>query len=300
MTTNELPKRRNSEYFREIFYQDINDVLHLYIEDKAEGYDKIYYLIFSKLFSKKFSNIKIESMGSRTLVLDKHKSLLQNNEAPYSPSLCIIDGDLYLLTKDEICQNGLYILPMYCIENLLLKTDEENIIEFLNMNSSKIEDFSSKLKINEFYSMISSLLVPLYESFAIAFSLNELKEIESPSPPLISNSLDKVKNKELCNKGIHYKLSENKITELCNEIDALYKNCNSYNMIKLLISNKIREDTDKSRFISGKAHLFPLFLEKLKYVGSCSIDKSKFLRYLAQKCNVEQISSCEKFILREK
>ena len=300
MITNELPKRRNVKCVRENFYQDINDVLHLYIEDTAEGYDKIYHLIFSKLFSEKFSNIKIEPIGSRELVLDKHKSLLQNNEAPYSPSLCIIDGDLYLLTKDEVCQKGLYILPMYCIENLLLRTDEENIIEFLNTNSSKIEDFSSKLKINEFHLMISSLLVPLYDSFAIAFSLNELKEIEGPSPPLISNSLDRIKNKELCKEGIYYKLSENKVNELCNEIDDLYKYCPSYSIIKSSISNKICKDSDKLRFISGKDHLFPLLLEKLKYIGNCSIDKLKFLRYLAQKCDVKQISSCERFILMER
>lgn len=300
MTINDLPKRQNIKHLRENFYQDINDVLHLYIEDTSEGYDKIYYLIFSKLFSGKFSNIKIEPVGLRTLVLNRHKSLIQENEAPYSPSLCIIDGDLYLLTKNEPCQKGLYILPMYCIENLLLRTDEESIIEFLNINSSKIEDFSSKLKINEFNSMILSLLTPLYESFAIAFSLNELKEIEGPNPALISNSLDKIKNKELCSKGIYYKLSENKINELCNDIDALYKNCPSYDVIKSSISNKICKDSDKLRFISGKEHLFPLFLEKLKYVGNCSIDKLKFLRYLAQKCDVKQISSCEGFILMER
>lgn len=299
MITNDLPQRRNIEHFREYFYQDINDVLHLYVEDTSKGYDKIYHLIFSRIFSEKFSNIKIEAIGSRQLVLKKYESILKENKAPYSPSLCVIDGDLYLLTKNENCHKGLYILPMYCIENLLLRTNEDSIIEFLNTNSSKIEDFSSKLKIHEFNSMILSLLVPLYESFAIAFSLNELKEIEGPHPSLISDSLERIKNKELCGEGIYYKLSGNKVDKLRNEIEDLYKNCPSYSTIKSSIAKKIHEDSDKLRFISGKDHLFPLFLEKLKYVGDCSIDKLKFLRYLAQKCDVKQISSCERFILME-
>lgn len=99
MMTNDLPKRRNFEYIRECFYQDVNDVLHLYIEDTDKDYEKIYYLVFKRVFSN-FSNIKVYPIGSRKLVLNKHDSLLKNNEAPYSPSLCIIDGDLYLLTKN--------------------------------------------------------------------------------------------------------------------------------------------------------------------------------------------------------
>lgn len=277
-----IPERSSAALSaKSVFFEEYNDI-DIYIEDTAVGYVKLFTEIFSRLFEGEYRISNVYPLGGRGAVLEE----CERWQGKFSrPSLYIIDGDMYLLTKEEKVQlDGLYILPMYCIENMLI--DEAALIEVLNeeetvrlKNQIKLDfDFNHWLAIN-----ISSL-TELFIEYAVCFELcPEMQTVAYPVSNLVSSNrgeLDEVK-------------VNSRIEELKNKIIGIVGE-EVYYQRRVVLAGKVNGCTDLiCKYISGKDYLIPLMLTRARSVVKTKIPNLNFKLRLAMKCDLSPIVECK-------
>lgn len=270
---------------KSVFFEDVNDI-DIYIEDTAFGYEKLFSLLFSRVFENKYKVEKVFSLGGRKAVIEQYKS--QKNSI-IRPSLFVIDGDLFILTGDsEQNQKGLYKFPFYCVENILidhvaihnLLDDEEpvkskdNLIEELN--------FTDWIKQNELK------LFWLFVEYAITFKVNpEEVTVAYEVKKLVSSNNGYIDETKLENR-IKY-LRDMSVAKV--GIEGYQKNKN------LVLINFENSSVNKLDVVSGKDYLFPLIKTRFKSVVKTQMPDINFKLRLAKTCNIERIKECISHVL---
>lgn len=233
-----------------VFFRELNDV-NFYIEDTAEGYDRIYQNILTRLFIKKNIN-KIFAIGSRTHLLSEAEKNKSNKKSVY-----IIDGDLYLLGGEvEAIPDNVAILNRYCIENFLLDKDALNEIvsEEITTLTEESDDY---LDFENWMSLSRIELKRLFILFSICHVYQTgIKNVSHGFKSVISNN----------NADLDLKKINNICTLIYNELSK--KISQPYLDFKI---KKIENSLDSSscfslKYVSGKDFLLPVFLIKMRKI----------------------------------
>lgn len=278
-----IPERSSSSRAaKAVFFEDVNDI-DIYIEDTEYGYEKLYAIIFSRVFHGEYKVQKVFPLGGRNAVLDYFK------ETPTSdrPSLCIIDGDLLILKKENKSKIGLYELPFYCIENILL--NEDAIIDLL-AEEDPIKSFAnikSNFNYSDWYQKNVDLLFDLFLEYSISFELNQDKQtVAFPVNKLVTDgngnlNIDKVKSRieELKNEAIE-KVGE----EIYNNTRTKF--IENFNSIEI----------PKENIVSGKDYLLPLLKTRGKSIVKTKLPDINLKQRLARKCNIMPIIKSKEYI----
>lgn len=269
---------------KSVLYEDFNDI-DIYIEDTAEGYEKIFHEIMSRVFKGKYLISKVFPLGDRGQVIATCKSHSSDR-----PSLYIIDGDLYCLCGERTDTNipGLYTLPFYCIENLLI--NQEAIHETLNeecvhlLRDDAIAKFSYDLWVNN----SCKLLLDLFIEYAISFSLN-------PTEPTVSIKVSSYLND---NSGYVDEVKINtKIDELMTKTIAKV-GLDNYRNQKDIILSRLKETLhDNIAYISGKDYLLPLIFMRMRKISNSTFENIKLKMRLSTRCNIDAILNCHDYVL---
>ncbi|KAB7711055.1 DUF4435 domain-containing protein [Plesiomonas shigelloides] len=171
---------------KSVFFEDDNDI-DIYIEDTAFGYSKLFTILFSRVFEGKYNVRKVFPLGGRDAVIGEHSA---NNSD--RPSLFIVDGDLLLLTGDDIDNtNGLYKFPYYCVENILC--DHESLLTVMDEEEAEkdISQIKSLFNYKQWLSHNKNKLFLLFVEYGISKTLN-------PTEPTVAFKVSELVS---CNKG---------------------------------------------------------------------------------------------------
>lgn len=259
---------------KSVFYEEFNDI-DIYIEDTAQGYDKIFEEIFSRVFHDTYKISKVFPLGSRETVIKEHSKA---NNKFNRPTLYIVDGDLPLIHDEKALKPGLYSLPLYCIENILI--DKESIHKILNeedpttLRSKLIELFD----FDEWESKNIPHLVDLFIDYGICSKEHpefqtvayEIKNLVSSNSGTVDNTKLSARKEQVIN-AIKERICAEKYAEQRNKIEA-----------RILNNNPIV-------YISGKDYLMPLLLMRLRKVTNTKTPNLHIKSRLAMICNIDSI-----------
>ncbi|QMD26102.1 DUF4435 domain-containing protein [Citrobacter freundii] len=281
----DLPVRgANANSAKSVLYEEFNDI-DIYIEDTADGYEKIFHEIMSRVFDGKYLISKIFPLGDRGQVIATCRS---HNSA--RPSLYIIDGDLYCLCGERTDTNipGLYTLPFYCIENLLI--NQEAIHQALNEECIHLlkEDAIDKFSYDAWMNNTCKPLLDLFIEYALSFSLN-------PAEPTVSI---KVSNYLIDNSG-HVDASKinKKIYELMNKTIAVVGEEDYRNKKEIIMSRLKGSVWDDIMYISGKDYLLPLIFMRMRKISNSTFENIKIKMRISTRCSIDAILDCHDYVL---
>lgn len=269
---------------KSIFYEDVNDI-DIFIEDTTVGFIKIYTKIFSRLLKDEYRISNVFPLGGRKQVISECE---KSQGSSSRPSLYIIDGDLHLLTcEPKLTLPGLYILPFYCIENILV--DENAILKVLDEEdiNTLTEQLADLFNFDEWVSNNCYPLLNLFIEYATSFTLcPDIKTIKFPINNLVSS-----------NKGVIDELKvERRIQEIKNIILSRH-DILKYEKLRKQIASQITFCSDDFlRFISGKDFLLPLIITRLKSIVKTKISNINFKLRLAMNCNLTPLENSKQYI----
>ena len=282
-----IPERsEKGKFATSVFFHDVNDI-DIYIEDTAHGYEKIYNIIFSRIFKDKYNIHKVFSLGGRKPVIDA----FQNQGTTTRPYLFIIDGDFSLALGDEIGNSiGLYKLPCYCIENILCDSHAFEIL--LDEEDLKVDSEKLKQTFNyaEWKLANEDKLFNLFVIYALIFKiLPEIKTVTYPANKLVSS-----------NNGMidEIKLSE-RITNLKDSIVERIGSTQLDEEIAKLQANVLSQISEKLDIVSGKDYLYPLLRTRFDSTVDNRVSHSIFKLRLSKHCCLDKIVNCIEFVANE-
>lgn len=263
---------------KSVFFEDVNDI-DIYIEDTAPGYEKIFSLLFSRVFHGKYKLEKVFPLGGRGAVIERFESYKDSTST--RPSLFIIDGDLYILTGDlHENQTGLYKFPFYCVENILIDPDAVHSILDEEDPINPKDVLINKFNYSEWLESNEDCLFQLFLEYAVTFKINPTEQSVAYSVNnLVSNNSGCIDKNKL-DKRI--KSLREKAVEFVGEIE--------YEKAKEIVLNNLETNSFKKiDCISGKDYLLPLFTTRMKSVVKTKIPNINFKLRLAKVCDIEKI-----------
>jgi len=268
---------------KSVFFEEFNDI-DIFIEDTSQGYVKIFEEILGRVFESEFRISKIFPLGGKTTVIDEHS---KHRESFSRPTLYIVDGDLDLIHFEANSEPGLYHLPYYCIENLLL--DENGLLEILN-EEDPITLKGTLIEAFDYVTWRKETVTPLADLF-IDYGICYKKH-----PPTATVSYE-VKNLISSNSGL---LDLAKVEARKKEIVDIIKSTvgeEEYNELRRSIEYRVMsEQSEIERFISGKDYLLPLLLMRIRMITKTKTPSLNIKSRLAMKCNIEKIQDCKRFV----
>lgn len=281
-----IPERSDiAKSAKSVFFEDVNDI-DVYIEDTALGYTKLFSIIFSRLFEGEYRVEKVFPVGDRNSVVKQHKDHINTGR----PSIYIIDGDLYILTGNDIdSEPGLFKLPIYCIENILC--DHEAIVDVLDeedpTNERKVIadsfDYESWVKTN------CNLLFDLFVEYAISFHVNpSIQTVSYPINRLVASEKGNVSREKI----------EKRIDEIKAESILVLGEGPYFEMRTELVEKCTEGNKEKLKVVSGKDYLFPLLKMRAKSVVRTKISDINLKQRIAKRCDLSDLLKAKDYVLR--
>jgi hypothetical protein len=272
-----IPERSlTAKVAKSVFFEELNDI-DIFIEDTAFGYEKLFQILFSRVFEGKYRVNKVFPLGGRKAVAAQH----QIHEHLERPSLFIVDGDLFLLIGDDLKNvNGLYKVPFYCIENILC--DAEGIHELMNEEEPQAlkPELVEAFKYVEWKNINENKLFELFIEYAVTFLLNPSEQTVAFSVSnLVSANDGNIDNAKLASriKALRFE-AKNKSSE------ADYAEARDKVLTQFSVSNVSKLDV-----VSGKDYLFPLLKTRMKSKIKTKVPDINLKIRLAMKCDITQL-----------
>lgn len=274
-----LERRAGGLYASSVFFEHLNDI-DIYVEDTAEGYQKIFAILLSRAMSSNISLDRVFPLGSRVNVVAAAKEELSNpseRRAAY-----IVDGDLYLLCGEfEELPSNVIRLDRYCIENFLI--DIGAILKILDAECHSM-DYSKIMEELDYAGWIERSLVglkPLFIAFAAAHGLRSgIQNVSAGSKSVCANSDAEVS----CDKAIGFR----------NEIIASLENLHGRDVVRQAILD-VESKVDAalcflSTYVSAKDFLLPLLFIRMRSIAPSKSNNISLKMRLAMECSVEPLT----------
>ena len=269
---------------KSVFFEEFNEI-DIYIEDTARGYQKLYEKIFSRVFSGKFKLDRVFPLGDRASVIDLHSASIGEVERP---TLFVIDGDFFIAGfNDDQCERGLYCLPFYCIENLLIDRDAWLKILDEEEDVRSYDEVAEDFDFEGWEVRNRKYLYDLFIEYTICYWLFPDKATSAfPVNQLVSSDQGEVDPRKI----------EEKISEV-REVVVNNVGIDSYNRAKSSVMKNI-EDKGVNYFdiVSGKTYLFPLLKTRLRSTVKTRAPDINIKQRLAALCSISKISECVGYV----
>lgn len=268
---------------KRVFYNPKKSVF-LFTEDKPS--DKVFYnLLFKRLKDDSFDILKVEPIGSKSVVIEKSIE----DKKPNVPSLYIVDGDIKLMLGQKLETQNLIALNRYCIENFLCC--EDGVIDYLHVKLAKSKpEIKKELDFEGYISKNGSLLLKLYYRYALSFELESGKSFKH-----VSNFCQNGNHLMSIDKGLidaEILLTEEKIKEKLKQ-DG-YKAFSKEMKMRLQRIKDAHPISIKTvlKVLSGKDMLFPLLCSKIKILDNTSrtLSEDQVKRLLAEKVSMNSLN----------
>lgn len=267
---------------KSVLFESLNDI-DIYIEDTGRGAKKLAKKLFSRVFGGRYKISEIFPLGGREAVLEEHRKHSRSR-----PSLYVIDGDLHLLSNQDVeSSKGLYRLPFYCIENLLCDPvsfirlmDDEDVERDLD-ELACVFDYESWLEQN------SDLLHSLFLEYSVS-------KVVNPDNQTVGYKVNRL---ALSNRG---ELDESKVLARIGEIKQASieaTGSENYNATMDQVIQRFEQlRLTKLDIVSGKDYLFKLLKTRMKSLVDTRVNDCCLKYRLAKECDISAISDIHDFI----
>lgn len=271
-----LERGSAARYASSVFFEHFND-FDVYIEDTAEGYNKLYAIILGRVLSSQVSIARVFPLGERAKVIEAANKALKIEVK--RKSVFIVDGDLFLLGGErQILPENAIRLPRYCIENFL--ADANSFHELLDEECPHLERKFLEEKF-DFTGWRDSSIEPLrrlFTSFAVSHMLNTgAKTVSMGINSICLNSMG-----EVC---------LGKAEKIAYEIDKYTaEKCGDEVVNQSL--KVVNENLDSNccfitTYVSGKDFILPLLFARFRTISKSKTPNILLKQRLARKCDVE-------------
>ncbi|HET6453546.1 MAG TPA: DUF4435 domain-containing protein [Armatimonadota bacterium] len=263
-----------------IFFQQWNDI-DIYIEDTAPETGKVFRRLMERCFSGRYRVYKVFPVGNKAQVVEQcSRDTAENGR----PRLYIVDGDLdLLLGTNPKGISRLFVLPVYCIENVLVDKDAAVRILFeedRHRHEEELEqafDFPSWVAAND--SDLSDLFVEyalmrlfLPCEISVGFKITHLVSSDDGliDAAKVASRIAEVRREMVDAVGIEkYELSRAKVT----------KRMAAFRPTVFLV------------VCSGKDHLLPLLNLRMRSVAKIKCTTESLKIRLAAHCDVSALAT---------
>ncbi|WP_167761376.1 DUF4435 domain-containing protein [Duganella callida] len=262
-----------------VFYETFND-LDVYIEDTAEGYDKIFARLLSRALDGKIAIDRVFPLGERGIVIDAARANV--GQTSTRVSVYIVDGDLYLLAGEKVAlPNNLIVLPRYCIENFLF--DKESLLQILD-EADAINDIGTLEQALDYEGWIGALSValrPLFCIFAVSHSLSSgIKTVKNGSRSVCKDAFGNIDQAKVA--GL--------FNQIHTELSALHGVVVVESLLKKVENRVMASECFATKYVSGKDFVLPLLFLRLRSISKSKASHINFKIRLANKCNTDSFS----------
>lgn len=270
---------------RSVFFEHRNTI-DIYVEDTALGYKKIFKGLLNRALNSKYLINDVFPLGGRNAVINEWEKDTNKRDRP---RLYIVDGDLHLMNGNLARAEGLYSLPFYCIENILIC---EHALTQLMVEEDPEREYDELKKILDFPTWVkdNQPLLNLFVFYAICFKhCPEIKTVSCKLKDFISSDSGVVDELKI----------KNKINELQGHITNKIGE-ESFKQEIELYHQVIENNNSLTKFVSAKDYLLPLlFLRIRKNIKTTAQNLN--LKYRASLyCDISQISDIDDYILSDK
>lgn len=280
----ELPERNEAAKFAtSVFFEDFNDI-DVYVEDTANGYEKIFSILLARLLAPKLTVTKVFGLGERNKVIEA-ATLYPDQRRK---AVFLIDGDLYLLCGEQIqLPPNIISLDRYCIENFLL--DEDSLLDIMDDEdpTKGIEELRNIFKFNEWRGNSAALFRKLFIIYGVAHSLKS-------GEPTTSRKMNEIVQNNLGDIDV------GKIDALC----LLIKNNLSLKFGIDVVEDEIRRITlaldEKEcfvcKYVSAKSYILPILFLRMRSLTKLSSNNLTIKMRLAKRCTLEPLKKTKEEI----
>lgn len=281
-----LQRRDAAKFSKSRLLDKYNDI-DIYIEDTAKNYDKLYVNIFKRVFYNKYRIDNVYPIGSRGNVINKCR---EKKDSIKRPTLFIVDGDLYIIKGEPALPQGVFRLPFYCIENLLL--DVNSIIKYIDEEHTSLreEQIVDEFSYIQWKAICESPLVELFIRYAMIQKLN-MQGIPNVSIP-IKDFLDEENNSII---------DSNKVNRKIIELDSIIiasKGQDVYDSTYEDMNNRLESTVCKlTTHVSGKDYLYPMIHSKVSSILNKGVAHMNFKQRLAMNCDISQVLGCHNSVI---
>lgn len=276
----------NAKYAKSVFFEDLNSI-DIFVEDTTKGYIKLYTNILSRVFSKKYNIHCVFPLGGRKEILEKWAIHKVSNR----PFIYIYDGDLDILYSKPLKGKGLYCHGKYCIENFLI--EEKAIVNMIDEDDTKIDraEIMKRICFKKWIKNNNDLFYDLYTTYATSKTIcPEIQTVAYSINLLISSNtgnLDRMKVKK-------------RIAEVKKQLISKIGRSNFYSEYnKIKMANPNTKDFMLSH-VSGKDHLFPLILMKMRSITCIRRENRQIINYLSIKVNPSNLKNITRYVYKPK
>lgn len=281
-----VPARsETSKSAKSVFFEDVNDI-DIFIEDTAIGFEKIYAILFSRVFSDAYSVEKVFPLGGRDSVINRHGKHVNTGR----PAIYIIDGDMFFLTGGGDCSAlGLFVLPFYCIDNLLCDPDAFEELMYEEDPTHELVKIKDLFDYSGWVGENSDKLFDLFVEYGISFTLN-------PAVPTVSYPVNKL---VACSRG---NLAADRLEERIREvkdatIDAVGQDQYDAERQRIVSSHNLT-GAEILKAVSGKDYLFPLLKMRARSTVKTRVPDINLKIRIAKVCDVSDLASSKDYIVK--
>jgi len=265
------------------FYHEYNSI-DIFIEDTAVGYKKLFTKLLSRILSSSHIVSDVFPLGGRIEVISACEAdQLRRNRA----RLYIIDGDLYLLTGENLNLKGLYVLPRYCIENHLLCISALLSIMEEEDPERDLIALEGLLDFTGWVDSVKNDLLSLFIEYGVAKSIApHLQTVKYGYKNLISGNSGDV-DRDKVNTRIH--------TLRQQIID--HAGQNKYDAERERIGAMVTFDYDSFiKYISAKDILMPLLMMRIKKHVKITSPNLTLKHRISNICDIDSFGDVSSFI----
>jgi hypothetical protein len=260
-----------------VFYREWNDI-DIYIEDTGALSKKIVREIVSRCLAGKFRVSEVFPLGGKRAVVE---ACSDGGTEESFPKVFIIDGDLDLMLKRSLpALKGLYALPVYCIENLLI--DPKAIVEFMYEEDvrSNRDELEKTLAFEEWLLDLGGLL-GLFVMYSMVHERNaNIETVQYKVHRLLSSDGETLDMSAIENRKIGL------MAELAMNFPKEDWNTRAYQMEKSLVERGIN---NIRIVVSGKDYLLPLLILRLRRLIRGRWSNESLVIRLAMKCATDAL-----------
>lgn len=268
---------------KSVFFEEFNDI-DIFIEDTAVGYEKLFMELFSRVFAGTYRVSNVFPLGSRGSVIAECDQNLPNIKRP---TLYVVDGDLHLINQNTENRLGLYTLPYYCVENLLV--DENAIHNLINEESAVIsrEDLIDLFDYSGWVSSNSGVLTDLFIEYGVAFTTcPNIQTVAFDISNLVSSNTGDVD---------HVKVAARKRAITSAIIEKI--GTDEYHLHRARIEAFAFNSEDAFlKFVSAKDYILPLLLMRIRRITSTKAPNVNIKLRLAMVCNLTGIADSKQYV----
>lgn len=254
------------------FFRPLQD-LDVYVEDTN---DEVFYSeLFKSISPSQVRLVRVIAAGDRLSVVERARTHDFGSRA----ALFLIDGDLeWVRGEPPPDVHGVYRLPAYCIENLLIHEDAavQVIVEEAAISEEKAR---AALAFSEWLDQISEPLISLFMSFAVLNAVNPSERtvglgvgsvIETRKQGGVPE-LDRRKSEKL------RRTIDNKVVALVGEERA--------KALRAKVLARVGCLPTPVDIVSGKDFLMPLFEHRLRTCTCAPVRRVSLRMRLARRCS---------------